>query len=270
MKPLDHFDSTAQSYEKSTGGCARELAERIIPLLNFTNDSVILDSACGSGIVTDVLLQHLKDKTATKIFATDGAPKMVELVQARFSGHHNVTATVMPGESLDFQDATFNHSITSLGLMFFTDAVKGATEIFRTLKVGGTAIVTGWEELGYIPIIRRLQQEIRPSDEPFNLPVSPQWFDPVHTEKILRAGGFEDIEMRSELVHWAAETDEEVASLIVQMFGPFVFKDWNQAEKKRAEELLPGIVSQWTGHIERHGKRYVGFKMKATVALCRK
>ncbi|KZL82612.1 methyltransferase type 11 [Colletotrichum incanum] len=270
MKPLDHFDSAAQSYEKSTGGCARELAERIIPFLNISNDSVILDNACGSGIVTDVLLQHLKDNTATTIFCTDGASKMVELVQARFSSYENVKASVMPGESLAFQDATLDHSITSLGLMFFTNAVKGATEIFRTLKAGGTAIVTGWEELGYIPIIRRLQQEIHPSDEPFNVPISSEWFDPAHTEKTMRAGGFKNVEMHSELVHWAAETDEEVASLIVQMFGPFVFKNWNEAEKKRAEELLPGIVSQWTGDVERDGKRYVGFQMKAIVALCRK
>ncbi|OBR06380.1 Methyltransferase type 11 [Colletotrichum higginsianum IMI 349063] len=270
-KPLAHFDDSAQSYEKNTGGCTRELAERILPFLDdVTADSVVLDNACGSGIVTDVLLRHFSAAPPPRIFATDGAPKMVELVRGRFSGDEGVTAAVMPGEALDVADATFTHSVTSLGLMFFADPAKGAAEIYRTLKPGGTAVVTGWEELGYVPIVREVQREIRPADEPFSYPIGADWFDPAHTERVMRAAGFEDVEMRSELVYWADKTAEEVVSFIAEMFGSIAFKDWDDAEKKRAEGVLTQVVKGSTVDIERDGAKWVGIKMKAIVAVCRK
>ncbi|KAJ4168552.1 hypothetical protein NW754_010470 [Fusarium falciforme] len=36
------------------------------------------------------------------------------------------SAAVMPGEKLEFQDETFTHSITNLGILFFTDGDAGA------------------------------------------------------------------------------------------------------------------------------------------------
>ncbi|KAF9878824.1 methyltransferase type 11 [Colletotrichum karsti] len=268
--PLEHFDAVAQSYEKSTGGCTRELAERFVPLLNITSDSVVLDNACGTGIVTDVLLQKFGDKKLPEIHAVDGAPKMVEISEARFVSNNRVRSAVMPGENLDFPDSTFTHSITNLGFLFFDDASKAAAEVWRTLKPGGIAVVTNWKELGYLPVLRKLQQEIRPEEEPFNVPIEPEWFEPHHTEKILRSAGFQDVGIQEMVAHWGAESLDEVSSSVVQMFGPAVFRDWSDGDRKKAMEMVPSILKDTAVSLTRNGTDCVGVEMKAIVAICKK
>ncbi|KAF6820595.1 methyltransferase type 11 [Colletotrichum plurivorum] len=269
-KPLDHFNEIAHSYEKSTGGCTRELAERFVPLLNITSDSVILDNACGTGIVTDILVNKFGLGKGPTIHAVDGSSKMVEIVEARFLGNKNVTTATIPGEDLGFPDETFTHSVTNLGFLFFDDAQKGAAEVWRTLRPGGVAVVTNWEELGYLPILRRLQREIHPENEPFDVPVGRDWFRPAHTEEVLRSGGFQDVGLQAMTVHWGAESVEEVASSLAQMFGPAVFKEWSEEEKEKAIQLLPSILREETVSLERDGRPCVGVRMKAIVAVCKK
>ncbi|KAK2758884.1 methyltransferase type 11 [Colletotrichum kahawae] len=268
--PLDHFNAVAESYEKSTGGCTRELAERFVPLLNINNDSVVLDNACGTGIVTDAIMQKFKNGKGPVIHAVDGASKMVELVEARFPDDDNVRTGVMPGENLNFPDESFTHSVTNLGFLFFDDAKKGASEIWRTLKPGGVAVVTNWEELGYLPVLWKLQREIRPEEEPFSVPIKPEWFKPSHTEEVLRSGCFEQVDLQEMVVHWGAESLEEVSSSIVQMFGPAVFKDWSDEDKKKAMEMVPSILKDATVSLNRNGQKCVGVTMKAIVAICKK
>jgi ubiquinone/menaquinone biosynthesis C-methylase UbiE len=43
------------------------------------------------------------------------------------------------------KDEMFTHSITCMGVFAFPDPVKGVREIYRTLQVGGTAVVTTWK-----------------------------------------------------------------------------------------------------------------------------
>lgn len=269
-KPVDHFNEIAHSYEKSTGGCTRELAERFVPLLNIMSDSVVLDNACGTGIVTDVLVNKFGPGKGPAIHAVDGSSRMVEIVEARFHESKNVTAAVMPGEDLAFPDETFTHSVTNLGFLFFDDAQKGAAEVWRTLRPGGVAVVTNWEELGYLPILRRLQREIHPEDEPFDVPIGRDWFRPAHTEEVLRSGGFQDVGLQAMTVHWGAGSVEEVASSLVQMFGPAVFKGWSEEEKEKAVQLLPSILREETVSLKRDGRPCVGVIMKAIVAVCKK
>ena len=53
----------------------------------------------------------------------------------------------MSGQDLKFGDSTFDVSVTNFGIFFFPDPVAGASEIRRTLKEGGMAVVTCWRYL---------------------------------------------------------------------------------------------------------------------------
>lgn len=64
-------------------------------------------------------------------------------------GHKEYVETAgMDGHNLGFDEAMFDISVTLFGLFFFSDPAKGAREIYRTLKPGGTAVVRCWKFVG--------------------------------------------------------------------------------------------------------------------------
>lgn len=74
----------------------------------------------------------------------------------------DISFDTMPGEDLRFPDNHFTHSFTNQGIVFFKDGEKGAKEIYRTLKHGGTAIVTTWKYIPYVSIIQAGQKVATP------------------------------------------------------------------------------------------------------------
>ncbi|PQE29712.1 zinc cadmium resistance protein [Rutstroemia sp. NJR-2017a WRK4] len=135
ITPLDYFNLSAKTYEDGTGGCTRGLAQHCLPLLPpLTPDSIVLDNACGSGIVTDLILHVTGPKIRLTIHTVDGPPNMVEIATERFVAVEIVRVTLMLAEELKFPNDTFTCSITNLGLPFFNNSDQGAKEIFRTLK----------------------------------------------------------------------------------------------------------------------------------------
>ncbi|KAJ3534484.1 hypothetical protein NM208_g7520 [Fusarium decemcellulare] len=272
---LEHFNARASSYDESSGGCSLELTEGLVPLLlPIDSKSVILDNACGTGVATQALLNRLSDRGNSKpaIHAVDAAPKMVDIARERFLSHDNVSTQVAKGEDLSaFQDGMFTHSITIAGFFFFQDPHKGAQELVRTLADSGLAIVTGWEDVGYIEIARSVQRAIRPEDKPFDIPLPKEWFDPDHASSILVQEGFSRIEKLTKTCHWSADNMESLATAFVKWFVPGISAKWTEDEKNEARELLPAILSRFTEEFTRSdGTCVVGFPMRAYVLVCRK
>ncbi|KAI1038587.1 hypothetical protein LB505_007570 [Fusarium chuoi] len=168
----EQFNKTVEMHEATTGAATRELANHAISSIAVQNpmpsESKILDSAWGTGIVTDIIL---KTGIKPEIHAVDVAENMVSITREQSSAYTNVQTTVMTGKELSFPDDTFTHSITNLGLMCFTDAGKGAREIARPLHPDGRAVVTCWTVMGHIKIIQEVQAQIRPDETPSKPPV---------------------------------------------------------------------------------------------------
>lgn len=270
LTPTEHFNKTATKYEATTGGGTRELGQHAISLIAglkpLTSESKILDSACGTGIVTDIIVQS---GIQPEIHAVDPAENMITIARDRFASHSNVHTAVMSGEELSFPDDTFTHSITNLGLMFFTDPNKGAREIARTLHPDGVAVVTGWAMLGHILIIREVQALIRPDDEPFKAPISDIWLEPEHTKAVLSGAGL-DVQASTADVHLGGETTDEIAELLTQGFGAKMFESWSEEEKEKASGMIRKLVRERAVHFTRPSGSGVGIKLTATIFVARK
>lgn len=271
LTATEHFNKTADKYEATTGGATRELAQHAISFIAnlkpLTSDSKILDNACGTGIVTDIIL---KSGIQPEIHAIDVAEKMVSIARDRFSSYLNVHAAVMPGEELSFPDNTFTHSITNLGLMYFTNAGKGAQEIARTLHPDGVAVVTGWTMMEHIKIIQEVQAQIRPDDTPFKPPVPDIWLDPEHTKAVLSDVGL-DVHISTAIdVHLSDETADGVADLLFHGFGSKVFEPWNEMEKDEGAEVMKKIVRKRAVPVTRSSGSGVGIKVTASIFVMRK
>jgi SAM-dependent methyltransferase len=271
LTAIEHFNKTADKYEATTGGGTRELGQHAISLIAglkpLTPESKILDNACGTGIVTDIILQS---GIQPEIHAVDSAENMVSIARARFSSYPNVHAAVMTGEELSFPDDTFTHSITNLGLMFFTDADKGAREIARTLRPDGVAVVTGWAMLRHIQIIQEVQAQIRPDDAPFKPPFPDIWLDPEHTKAVLTGAGL-DVQASTALdVHLGGETADGIADLLTQTFASKAFESWSEEEKDKAAGVMKKIVRERAVPFTRPSGSGVGIKLTGTIFVARK
>ncbi|KAK7572282.1 hypothetical protein V3481_017477 [Fusarium oxysporum f. sp. vasinfectum] len=176
----------------------------------------------------------------------------------------------MAGEELSFPDNTFTHSITNLGLMYFTDADKGAREISRTLHPDGVAVVTGWTTMGHIKIIQEVQAQIRPDDTPFKPPVPDIWLDPEHTKAVLSGAGL-DVHTSTVIdVHLGGETADEVADLLTHGFGSRAFQSWSEEEKEKGAELMKKIVRERAVPFTRPSGSGVGIKVTGPIFVARK
>jgi SAM-dependent methyltransferase len=271
LTATQHFNKTADKYEATTGGGTRELAQHAISFIAdlkpLTSESKILDNACGTGIVTDIIL---KSGIQPEIHAIDVAENMVSIARDRVSSHPNVHAAVMTGEELSFPDNTFTHSITNLGLMYFTDADKGAREIARTLHPDGVAVVTGWTMMGHIKIIQEVQAQIRPDDTPFKPPVPDIWLDPEHTKAVLSGAGLDVHTSTTIDVHLGGETADGVADVLTHGFGSKAFESWSEEEKEKGAGVMKKIVRERAVPFTRPSGSGVGIKVTGTIFVARK
>jgi len=269
----EFFDKTADDYDAITGGYSRELGQHVVDLIAglkpLTPESRVLDNACGTGIVTDIIL---RSGLQPEIHAVDFADNMIRIARSRLSSYSDVHATVMPGEDLSFPDDFFTHSITNLGLMFFADADKGAREISRTLHPDGIAVVTGWALQSPFKILQEVQVAVRPHDEPSKLAANDIWLDPKHTKTVLSRAGLEVLISTTTHVHMGAETIVAVEDLLVSSFHSRIkaLEAWSQEERDNATEVMRKTVRDRAVAFNRPEGRGFGIKLTASVFVARK
>lgn len=107
-KVLDLFNSIAAGYEVGTGGCTYDIARHIFQdICPTTSDSIVLDNACGTGIVSHHLLTSaaLDGQNPPKLYCADFSPAMIQIARDTFTNIPNadsVTLDVMDGEALTY------------------------------------------------------------------------------------------------------------------------------------------------------------------------
>lgn len=117
----------------------------LLPTPPFPGDAVIHDAACGLGPVTVSILATASLPPTIKIHATDIAPPIVNVYnQSAEARHWPCRAEVMDAQKLTFPDASFSHVFLSFGLPLMDDPVAAASEMYRTLRPGGTAVTAFW------------------------------------------------------------------------------------------------------------------------------
>jgi ubiquinone/menaquinone biosynthesis C-methylase UbiE len=146
---LSSFSRSATTYERRIGRATRAIATHIVTsiLPTLPTRALILDNACGTGAIASAALQCYP---SAEICCVDASPDMIDIMNTQIRSNSwasNVTAAVMSGQDLKFGDSTFDASVTNFGIFFFPDPVAGASEIRRTLKEGGMAVVTCWRYL---------------------------------------------------------------------------------------------------------------------------
>ncbi|KAK2754854.1 hypothetical protein FQN54_006747 [Arachnomyces sp. PD_36] len=271
----EFFDKMAERYERFTGGCTREIAQFILsqpPAVD--SSSVVLDNACGTGIITKDILSDFPsaDGQRPKIHAVDISSAMVSNIAgvAKAKGWDNgsdglVGSSVMDAQDLTFSDNTFTHSYTNFGIFFVPEPEKAAGHIYRTLKPGGRAYVTSWAKLGYLPAILGAQKAVRPDSEEWSLPFGKEWFREEKLREVMVAGGFEagKVQVVRKTTFYCGEDYEDLIDILKMGFGEHVTKGWSEEEKEKWELEVRGRLTD-------REKEEARFEMEAYVAIAEK
>lgn len=122
-----HFTARSERYDQSSRWCTdRELLAGLFDYLAPAADALVLDVACGTGLVS----QHFKGKVGKVIG--------VDLTEAMFNqGRPHVDGLVQgSAERLPFCDNVFDLAVERQGIQFM-DARKAVAEMARTVRPGG-------------------------------------------------------------------------------------------------------------------------------------
>ena len=140
---------------------ALDLAERIEKL----QPRLILETACGTGVVTRALLIRLPE---AQVVATDLNQAMLDVAAAQID-NQRATFRRADAMSLPFEDGRFDAVVSQFGVMFFPDRMTAYREAFRTLRAGGRFVFNTWDQLLHNPvtqIVVAAMAELFPADPP--------------------------------------------------------------------------------------------------------
>lgn len=167
----------------------------MLSLAALTPGEKVLDLACGTGLTTLAAADSVGP--GGSVLGTDLSGQMVAVARQRATDQHlsNVTFKRMDAETLDFQDATFDVVLCSLGLMYVPDPQRALREWLRVLKPGGRVAIAVWGKrvnCGWSPVFPIVEAEVD-SD------VCPLFFslgEPDALQSLCEDAGFGEVRQR--------------------------------------------------------------------------
>jgi len=148
-KKADHvegvFHSVAEEYDLMNDamsfGMHRLWKKMLIELSELSDNSLVLDVASGTADIPRLISKKFK---SASILVTDINESMLALGKDRAINENffqNCSFALASGESLPYQDNTFDLVTIGFGLRNFTNKQKGLKEMKRVLKPGGVLLI---------------------------------------------------------------------------------------------------------------------------------
>ncbi|OTB04079.1 hypothetical protein M426DRAFT_166826 [Hypoxylon sp. CI-4A] len=181
---------------ESTINVARKYLDELIPPI--TPGAIIHDNGCGTGAVTRAILEIypglLASPTKTVIHATDINPAFIDDFRAFVvlrGWEHIVEPDAMPAENLSLQDSTLTHSFTNFLIFGARDPPIAVAEAYRTLAIGGVAVMTTWAVLPHAKALDRTRETLYSEHGVSH--IHPKWTNATYLEELLKTAGFSNV-----------------------------------------------------------------------------
>ena len=176
----------------------------------------ILETAAGTGVVTDALHRALPD---AEIVATDLNPPMLEEAARRVNAPQ-IRFQPADALALPFADASFDLVVCQFGVMFYPDKVRGNAEARRVLRDGGHYLLVIWDHVERnlaTMIAGKAVAELIPGEASrFYERVPFRYHDPAMIERDLKLAGFERIAIETVGLRSRAASARDAAIALVQ------------------------------------------------------
>jgi ubiquinone/menaquinone biosynthesis C-methylase UbiE len=138
------YQQTAGTYDSGVSerlGESRWGIESLTGLLlrdmRFSDNLVVLDLACGTGLSTFKLIEHLDG--LGEFHGVDFSPEMIRQAKKNAKNlGYEIDFRVGEAEGLEYSDASFDAVISNMSFQMFRDKLRCLKEVFRVLRSGGS------------------------------------------------------------------------------------------------------------------------------------
>lgn len=128
-------------YEPYVGRWSRPVASEFLAWLGIGDGRDWLDIGCGTGALTDVIVQEAEPRT---VVGVDPSADFVAYATAHL-GSDRVTFRVGDAQHLPLDDASVDAAVSGLVLNFVPDLSRGVAEMARVARPGGVVAAYVWD-----------------------------------------------------------------------------------------------------------------------------
>ena len=263
QKP-EKWSAIATTYSAAFEKLTAQFADEVIARLSPGAGDTVLDVGAGTGHFSMAAARSGAD-----VVATDFAQGMVDFIQTRIDDEKlsNIQTRVMDGQALMFEDASFDLSVSIVGLIFFPDIDKGFSELKRVLKPGGRSAVVCWDHPEDFEMMKLLKQSIAIAAPDFEIPAqTPVWArltgKQALAEKFQQAG-FREVDVFTIDGLLTLESVADFWSDFIASSPPMIslFAALGEENTKRAGEAFVRLAT------DNHKKKVVTLASKACVGI---
>lgn len=158
------WERAADAYARHWHGALAGLQGEILTLAAPAPGDVVLDVACGAGVVSLAAANAVGP--SGHVLGVDFADAMVQAARQR-AGELDLGQAHferMDAEELALPDASFDVALCVLGLMYLPDPDAALRELHRVLRPGGRVVLAVWGErarCGWAPLFGIVDDEVR-------------------------------------------------------------------------------------------------------------
>ena len=249
LDPTGAWNRIATGYDEFVTPTHSEVSTEGIALSGLGRGDRFLDVAAGSGA-----LSIPAARLGAEVVATDIAPGMVERLQARAEaeGLDNVTARVMDGHSLDFDDGTFDVAGSQFGVMLFPDLPRALGEMARVVKPGGRVLVTAFGSPAEIEFLGFFLGAMKAAIPGFTgLPTDPpplefQISHPAKLQAALAEAGLKDVQIHPTTEELEFGSTEALWNWITSSnpIGAGMVAGLSEAQRSEVRAVLDGMLRE--------------------------
>ena len=137
--PTLRFSSRVENYIRYRPGYPSQVLETLGAECGLTSNSVVADIACGTGILTKMLLEN-----GNTVFGVEPNREMREAAERLLAGHPKFTSVAGTAEASNLPDRSVDFATAAQAAHWF-DLGKARKEFMRILKQDGWAVLI-WNE----------------------------------------------------------------------------------------------------------------------------
>jgi SAM-dependent methyltransferase len=146
---MDQWTSGAH-YDQWMGRWSRLLAQEFLKWLDLPAGLRWLDVCCGSGIISEAIVEHRSPAT---VVGVDASPDQISFAR-RHRAYPNVTFENADAMALPFPDSSFDVVVCGLGLNYLPSAANALEEFSRVTRPGGPIAVYVWDYAQGVTFLR--------------------------------------------------------------------------------------------------------------------
>ena len=225
------------------------LADALIEAVELRAGSRVLDVATGTGHVAIAAARRFTD-----VVAVDYVPALLETARRRAAAEGlAVDFREADAEALPFPDASVDHVLSAIGVMFTSDHARAAAELVRVCRPGEHIAVANWTPVRLHRPDARDRRAARPAAR---RGAAPTRWGTEETMRELLGDGVSDLRFTTLTVAQRFLSPEHFADFFLSHYGPDVHG--GEAPRRRRPACAARRPDRARGRVDPRRRRHAG------------